>query len=59
MNKLDLSLNYAEIYERVNAEKLNYKSGKTGEWAEFIKVSTNVVSNIHGKSGSKQPRLLS
>lgn len=54
MKKIDLSLDYNKIIERINIDKSNFEPGV---WATKIGVSINVVSNIHGKGKNVNPSL--
>ena len=54
MKKIDLSLNYTEICARIEADMGNIRPSI---WADKIKVSINVVSNIHGEKGNRHPSI--
>lgn len=54
MNKIELSLNYAEILQRIEADMTKYKPL---QWAKSLGIGINVVSNYHGKSAKRNPSL--
>ena len=54
MKIIDLNLNYADIRDRIEIDKAQFK---ISQWAELTGTSRNVISNIHGKSGKHNPSL--
>jgi len=50
MSKIDLSLDFDEIRERIDLDRVAYKPT---EWAKFVGVSKNIVTNIHGNTRQK------
>jgi FtsZ-binding cell division protein ZapB len=50
MKKINLKLNFKEIVSRIDNE-IKYQELKPAEWAAKVGVTTNIVSNIHGKTG--------
>jgi hypothetical protein len=47
MKKIDLDLNFDSIRKRIELDKSSFKPS---DWSEFIGVSSNIISNIHGKT---------
>lgn len=51
---IDLSLKYDEIRDRIEADMVHFKKY---EWAEHVKVSQSLVSNVHKKEGKEGKRV--
>ena len=54
MKIFDLELNFDEIRERIEIDKSQYKAVR---WAEFLKVSESLISNVHAKKKKQNPPL--
>jgi len=47
---IDLSLDYEEIRKRIELDMAPFKKN---EWADKIKVSNSLISNVHKKEGKE------
>jgi hypothetical protein len=53
MKIIDFQLNFDDIRNRIELDKSQYRAGK---WAELLKVSESLISNIHGGKKEKKKK---